>query len=132
MQRLNSTNGGPFVPIGGERYRDPFGVIWNRTEDKDIGIVEGLGLPEPSLDGFRLPDPLSERNFSGISELIQAEPDKFRVFGLGFPLFERAWTLRGMEDLLMDMIVNPGFYPGPPAAAGRLQHRRRNGSHDAV
>lgn len=109
MLRLNSTNGGPFVPLGDERYRDPFGVVWNRTEDKDIGIVEGQVLPEPSLEGFRLPDPLSERNFAGIPELIQAEPDKFRVFGLGFSLFERAWTLRGMEDLLMDMIVNPEF-----------------------
>jgi uroporphyrinogen decarboxylase len=31
------------------------------------------------------------------------------VFQLGFSLYERAWTLRGMEPLLMDMVANPEF-----------------------
>jgi uroporphyrinogen decarboxylase len=30
-------------------------------------------------------------------------------FGIGFSLFERAWTLRGMENLFMDMIEAPSF-----------------------
>jgi uroporphyrinogen decarboxylase len=33
----------------------------------------------------------------------------FRVFQIGFSLFERAWALRGMENLLMDFLINPGF-----------------------
>jgi uroporphyrinogen decarboxylase len=54
---------GFFEAIGQERYRDVFGVVWNRTVDKDIGIVEGLVLPEPTLKGFELPDPLDRRFF---------------------------------------------------------------------
>lgn len=33
----------------------------------------------------------------------------FRVFQIGFSLYERAWTLRGIENLLMDFYINPGF-----------------------
>ncbi|MCK5206894.1 MAG: hypothetical protein KAQ79_02705, partial [Cyclobacteriaceae bacterium] len=33
----------------------------------------------------------------------------FRVFEIGFSLYERAWTLRGMEALLLDFVVNPDF-----------------------
>ena len=37
--------------------QDDFGVIWNQTVDKDIGVVDELLLKEPSLKGFKLPDP---------------------------------------------------------------------------
>ena len=33
----------------------------------------------------------------------------FRLFQIGFSLYERAWTLRGMENLLMDFLINPDF-----------------------
>ena len=33
----------------------------------------------------------------------------FRLFQIGFSLYERAWTLRGMENLLKDFLINPGF-----------------------
>jgi len=33
----------------------------------------------------------------------------WRVFNIGFSLFERAWTLRGMENLSMDFHLNPEF-----------------------
>ena len=38
---------GFFEELADNRYQDVFGVIWNRSVDKDIGIVEGLVLPEP-------------------------------------------------------------------------------------
>ena len=45
--------------IRGEVGRDIFGVIWDRSIDKDIGNVEGCVLTEPALDGYELPDPLA-------------------------------------------------------------------------
>ena len=36
-------------------------------------------------------------------------PDRFRVFQIGFSLYERAWTLRGMENLMMDFYDHPQF-----------------------
>ena len=36
-------------------------------------------------------------------------PRSFTRYKLGFSLYERAWTMRGMTDLLMDMIEEPEF-----------------------
>jgi uroporphyrinogen decarboxylase len=96
-------------PLGNQRFRDPFGVVWNRTVDKDIGVVEGVVLAEPSLAGYRFPDPTASFYFDGVAERIAARPGRFRVYCIGFSLFERAWTLRGLENLLVDFVENPGF-----------------------
>lgn len=100
---------GFFEALPNERYRDVFGVTWDRTVDKDIGIVEGCVLPEPTLEGYTFPDPLNRRFFENIPNRIAQYPDRFRVFYLGFSLFERAWTLRGMENLMYDFVDNPEF-----------------------
>ena len=100
---------GFFDDIGGDRFRDVFGVVWDRRVDKDIGIVENRMLPEPTLADYTFPDPLDDRFFRDIPSLIGRYPDLFRVYQLGFSLFERAWTLRGMENLLMDFYDNPMF-----------------------
>ncbi len=100
---------GFFEDMGNDRVRDYFGVVWDRSVDKDIGVVEGCVLPGPTLDGYTFPDPLDERFFADIPARIEASPDTFRVFGIGFSLYERAWTLRGMENLMMDFYMNPGF-----------------------
>jgi len=100
---------GFFEEIGDDHYRDVFGVVWDRTVDKDIGVVEGCIIPEPTMDGITFPDPLDPRFFEGIEEKIAARSDCFRVFELGFSLYERAWTLRGMENLMIDMLEEPEF-----------------------
>lgn len=95
--------------LGGGRVMDFFGVIWDRTEDKDIGVVEGLVLPEPSLNSFQLPDPRAAFIFEGMAERTRRDKDMFKIFNIGFSLFERAWTLRGMENLMIDFYENPAF-----------------------
>jgi uroporphyrinogen decarboxylase len=100
---------GSFVALEGDRVRDPFGVVWDRSVDKDIGVVANPQLVEPTLSGYRFPDPTDGIFFDGVPELLAAHPDHFRVFPIGFSLYERAWTLRGMENLMMDFIENPGF-----------------------
>ncbi len=100
---------GFFEDLGGERFRDVFGVVWDRSIDKDIGNVQGQVLSEPTLTGYEFPDPLNEHFFPDIPSKIERYPDRFRVFKIGFSLYERAWTLRGLESLLMDFIEHPGF-----------------------
>jgi uroporphyrinogen decarboxylase len=100
---------GFFDHLGGDLYRDVFGVTWNRCIDKDIGDVSGCVLPEPTLEGYRFPDPLDPRFFANIGSEIDKKPDMFRVFQIGFSLYERAWSLRGIENLLMDFIDEPEF-----------------------
>ena len=100
---------GFFEPIGNDCVQDVFGVMWDRSVDKDIGIVKGCVLPEPTLSGYEFPDPLDNRFFEDIPQKIAAFGDRFRVFEIGFSLYERAWTLRGMENLLIDFIDHPDF-----------------------
>ncbi len=100
---------GFFEDIGDDCFQDVFGVVWDRSIDKDIGNPKGTVLSEPTLDGYTLPDPHEERFFEDIPGKIERYGDRFRVFQLGFSLFERAWSLRGMENLMMDFYDHPDF-----------------------
>ncbi len=100
---------GFFDALGQQRYRDVFGVVWDRSVDKDIGMVANCMLGEPTLSGYEFPDPADERFFANIPENLERYGDRWRVFKIGFSLYERAWTLRGMENLLMDFIEHPDF-----------------------
>jgi uroporphyrinogen decarboxylase len=92
-------------------WRDEFGVVWDRTIDKDIGNVDPgtLVIPEPTLDSLVFPDPLKAERFEHHEQFCRDNQDLFRVNDFGFTLFERAWTLRGMENLFLDMVERPDF-----------------------
>ena len=90
--------------------KDDFGVIWNRSgPDKDIGVLDNLVMPEPDMRHYPFPDidlrPLRQ-SFESFS---QNKNDVFFNGSVGFSMFERAWTLRGMENLLSDMLLEPIF-----------------------
>lgn len=90
-------------------FRDEFGVVWDRTVDKDIGTPDGAILPEPSIRGYRFPDPDDPERYEELRRMVETDKDKYLIFGVSFSLFERVWTMRGMADLLTDMIENPQF-----------------------
>ena len=100
---------GFFTQVGKARVQDVFGVVWDRTVDKDIGNVEGQVLARPTLAGYTFPNPLDQRFFADIPAKIARFPDRFRVFQIGFSLYERAWTLRRMESLMIDFHDHPDF-----------------------
>ena len=100
---------GFFDYLGDNLYQDVFKVIWDRTVDKDIGDVKGYVLSEPTLANYTFPNPHDPRFYDNIESEIEKKPDLFRCFQIGFSLYERAWTLRGIENLLMDFYVNPDF-----------------------
>lgn len=90
-------------------FQDEFGIQWNRTIDKDIGVVINTVVTLDTIDHYQFPDPLSPN----VYERLDAAPadknkeDNFVCCGLGFSLFERAWTLAGMENILMWMVAEP-------------------------
>lgn len=100
---------GVFKEIAPNMFQDIFKVVWDRSIDKDIGNVINPILKEPTLNGYEFPNPIDSRLFENIEPAIASKPDMFRVFPIGFSLFERAWSLRGMENLLMDFCANPDF-----------------------
>ena len=100
---------GFFDYLGNDLYQDVFKVVWDRSVDKDIGDVKGCILSEPTLKGYTFPDPHDPRFYENIEPEIKRKPDLFRCYQVGFSLYERAWTLRGIENLLMDFYLNPDF-----------------------
>lgn len=90
-------------------FRDEWGVVWNRRVDMDTGVIERFVLTEPSLEGFEFPDPSPKPMAEIYPPWLGQTAGLFRIAGIGFSLFERAWTLRGMEHLLADMLHHPGF-----------------------
>lgn len=100
---------GFFTDTGCDKFKDIFGVEWDRSVDKDIGIVSNCMLPEPSLSNYKFPDPCDGRFFKDIDRNIEKYNDLYRVYLIGFSLYERAWTLRGMENFMMDFHKNPDF-----------------------
>ncbi len=101
---------GFFTARGDNCFQDVFGVIWDRSIDKDIGSSKNCALPKPTLKGYNFPDPLDPRFFADIPERIEKSGDRFRVFQIGFSLWERAWTMRGWENLMMDF-SRRGYVP---------------------
>jgi uroporphyrinogen decarboxylase len=101
---------GAYTAIGNARYRDRFGAVWDRSKDKDIGVIEGKVLPEPTLGDYTFPDPLAEECFADIPARLARAGDCYRIFPIHFSLYERAWTLRGgLEQLMLDMMDHPEF-----------------------
>ncbi|MBI3947812.1 MAG: uroporphyrinogen-III decarboxylase-like protein [Armatimonadetes bacterium] len=101
--------GEAWVEVRPDHWRDEFGVVWNRTIDKDIGNVEVFQLAERTLAGYSFPDPRSPRRFAHFPDFIRTHGDQLIGCDIGFSLFERAWTLRGMENLFFDMMEAPAF-----------------------
>lgn len=100
---------GFFTDAGNHCVEDVFGVIWDRSIDHDIGTPANCMLPRATLSGYIFPDPLDRRFFQDIPARIERSGDRFRVFQIGFSLWERAWTLRGWSNLMMDFHDHPAF-----------------------
>ena len=90
-------------------WRDEFGVVWNRTVDRDIGDPDGQLLADKDLDRIEFPDPSDPARWARFPAFCREHADVFILGDFGFSLFERAWTLRGMEALLVDMVEAPAF-----------------------
>ena len=96
------------IPGRSEHFLDEFGVVWNRSgADKDIGVVENPQIPDLENSNYQFPEPDIKRLRRDIEALIETRQDKFTFMGFGFCMFERIWSLMGMENTLMAMITNP-------------------------
>ena len=70
---------GFFEEIETDMFQDVFGVVWDRTIDKDIGDPKSpYVIAEPSMEGIVFPNPHDPRFFANIESEIQKKPDLFR------------------------------------------------------
>lgn len=96
------------VAIAPGFVRDEWGVVWNRTIDPDIGNPIPV-LSRPTLSGYRFPDPADASRYEHIPAFVETHRDQFTLLRETYTLFERAWSLRGMEEFLSDMLMHEGF-----------------------
>jgi Uroporphyrinogen-III decarboxylase len=97
-----------FVTLSPTRFQDMFGVVWNREQEGDFGIVQDYILTDAEFGDYIFPKP-DEKIIREKCERLQKQKDKFRMYIIGFSLFERAWTLRSMPELLIDFMINKEF-----------------------
>jgi len=86
-------------------------AIRDQPEDEDSkGIDSRRFLSDwKDLDEFieKMPNPDKPEFFAGTAKTRQDNPDAF-LTGMGFFCFyERLWTIRGMNDLLADFLLEP-------------------------
>lgn len=96
------------IPSRPGYFKDYFGVIWNRNGlDKDIGNVDHPQIDDLESHDYKMPAPDIKRFRADMEKLISTREDKFTFFGFGFCMFERAWSLAGMENVLLSMVACP-------------------------
>ena len=98
-----------FVEVRPDIWRDDFGVLWDRRIDKDIGVVCNRLVTPDDVNDFEFPDASGAARYDIIDETIKATEGGVFLVSLGFSLFERAWTLAGMENVLMAMAADKDF-----------------------
>ncbi len=98
-----------FTALGSNEIQDMFGVIWSQEQKGDFGIVKRYQLTSPSLGDYQFPEPDAPLIRSKCESLARHSALQFSMYTIGFSLFERAWSLRGMENLMMDFVLEPDF-----------------------
>ncbi|MFA6240604.1 MAG: uroporphyrinogen decarboxylase family protein [Candidatus Hydrogenedentales bacterium] len=106
---LNTAPSDAWVETAPDVWRDQFGVVWDRTVDKDIGVVRNTLVSPRNVLDFTMPDASDPTRYAGYPQTPEDLDDRFFVANIGFSLFERAWTLAGMENVLTAMMCEPDF-----------------------
>lgn len=93
--------------LEGNRFRDPFGVIWR--EGNIFQPIEPV-LKGPNMEGCEWPEALvTDEDVEAVRRFCSENKAKFTIYTLGLLLFERSWALRGFENILADFVENPSF-----------------------
>ena len=91
----------------GDTITDEFGVVWS-TSKIDRGSPLGPCLPEPDLSHYAFPEPTEACRFEDIGSWCSRQEGHYRIVWVG-DLWERATFMRGMEHLMLDLAMSPGF-----------------------
>ena len=92
---------------GEDTYYDDFGCGW-----KELNSVPHLfdnPLKEPDLKGYVFPNLLDKKYFQEVDQFIEDHQNYFRLCGIVFGYYDRYWALRGYENFLSDVVLNPSF-----------------------
>ena len=95
------------VDLPNGHKRNAFGAVYEQNEK--ISHVVHHPIEKPTLQGYTWPKAEDLADWEALGATYNRMEGSFRLCGMSYGLYERAWEVRGMEPLLMDMIDSPGF-----------------------
>jgi len=99
--------------IASDTYEDMFGARCKvGTDGGDIGAPCNRVITELGAGAYQVPD-LDPGLIDAAAREVAADSSRFRMFRLTYALFERAWSLAGMEALLAGMLADPAATAEP-------------------
>lgn len=90
-------------------YIDEWGITWKVEE---TGIPYPVGHPiktEADLDKYIPPEPERDYRLDSLKEAVKRFKGEKAIVFLGHDAFEFSHYLRGLDNLLMDYVINPEF-----------------------
>jgi uroporphyrinogen decarboxylase len=106
---LNTAPADAWQEVRPSVWRDEWGVEWDRSVDPDIGVVCNRVVTDSNVRTFAVPNATDASRFASFEATIAGSQDHYRVSNIGFSLYERAWTLAGMEEVLVGMVADKPF-----------------------
>jgi uroporphyrinogen decarboxylase len=112
-------------------FIDDWGITWRRSEDRPQYHMIAHPLAEATiehLDEYDWPDVEDERRYAGLGDQARdlRENTNYAICAatLDTCIFDRSWALRGMEQFLVDMLVDPEFALALLEKVAQIQFRR--------
>ena len=99
----------------GETYTDEWGITWRnvayQTQYGPGHYTEMVGHPladDQAIESYRAPDPHRPELYGEAERVIRDYKDEYWIVGVTVTTaFETAWALRGYEQMLIDVALNP-------------------------
>jgi uroporphyrinogen decarboxylase len=96
-------------------YQDEWGVVWKTIEyETPYGkgkYTEPFGHPlaeDQVIETYISPDPNRPELYNGAQRVLEEFKNEYWIVGVTpTTIFESAWALRGYEQLMIDMAMNP-------------------------
>ena len=75
------------------------------------GVRTGQGtyINEDNIDEYKLADPKEDKYWENYDEILERDKDRFQFFDISGSMYERAFSLRGMQQILEDMMLEKDF-----------------------
>jgi uroporphyrinogen decarboxylase len=99
----------------GQGYTDEWGIGWRAAEYQTkfgAGVyTEIIGHPladDLAIEAYQPPDPTRPELYTEAERVIRQYKEEYWIVGVTVTtIWETAWALRGLEKMLMDLVLNP-------------------------